>query len=83
MDDYRLIQILNALRELGEDSAISKGIKIHINTTIKILETANCEHCLKVSRAINEIEPLSTEISVEAFTRTQLFNIVSMLEALK
>lgn len=75
----KLLAALNSLRELEADTQIPKNVKLRISQTIKILEE-NSEQSIKVSRALCGLEELSEDVNIEAFTRTQIFNIVSILE---
>lgn len=74
-----LQQVLVALRELNEDSTTPKNVKLKVENTIKLLN-ANAELSIKVSKALNELEVVADDSSVQAHTRTQIFNIVSLLE---
>ncbi len=74
-----LQQVLVALQELNEDSTTPKNVKSKVENTIKMLN-ANAELSIKVSKALNELEEVADDSSVQAHTRTQIFNIVSLLE---
>ena len=79
--DEKLALIIQSLRELEEDTQVPKHVKIRIANTIKTLDQTS-ELSIRVSRALSELEELSDDVNMQAFTRTQLFNIVSMLEAI-
>lgn len=74
-----LQQVLVALQELNEDSTVPKNVKLKVENTIKMLN-ANAELSIKVSKALNELEVVADDSNVQAHTRTQIFNIVSLLE---
>ncbi|HLF54188.1 MAG TPA: UPF0147 family protein [Candidatus Nanoarchaeia archaeon] len=74
-----LQQVLIALQELNEDSTTPKNVKLKVENTIKLLN-ANAELSIKVSKALNELEVVADDSSVQTHTRTQIFNIVSLLE---
>ena len=73
--------ILLALQEVEEDSSTPKNVKEKISLTIKVLNT-DAELAIKVSKALHELEYLSEDSNVQPYTRTQIFNIVSLLEFL-
>lgn len=75
----KLLTIITALQELESDTTLPKNIKTKLATTIKLL-TENAEQSIKVSRALHALESLGDDSNVPSFTRTQVFNIVSMLE---
>ena len=67
------------LKELLEDSSIPKNVKENIEKVIKILEDTG-ELSLKVNKALNVLDEISDDINMQSYTRTQIWNIVSMLE---
>ncbi len=79
MGTEKILAVINLLRELEADTQIPKNIKQRVGQTIKTLEQ-NSE--LSVSRALSELEVTLEDVNMQTFTRTQLFNIVSMLEAI-
>ncbi len=74
-----LNQVLFALQELEQDVTTPKNVKAKISTTIKVLNEKS-ELSIKVSKALNELESIAEDINVQPYTRTQIFNIVSLLE---
>ncbi len=74
-----LNNVLEVLKELSEDSIVPKNIKSKISEVIEILE-GDSEMSLKISKALHELEEISDDSNLQAFTRTQIWNITSMLE---
>lgn len=75
----QITMVIAALRELEGDSQVPKNVKTKITSTISTLEQAG-EMPIKVSRALQELEQLTEDNNMQAYTRTQIFNIVSLLE---
>jgi len=78
--DTQLLSIIGYLQELEQDSTVPKNVKGKIVSTIKALQEDR-ELSIKVSKALHELEVLTEECNMQPYTRTQLFNIVSLLEA--
>jgi uncharacterized protein (UPF0147 family) len=76
-----LTMVIAALRELEQDNQVPKNIKTKIISTISVLEQAG-EMPIKVSKALQELEQLTDDNNMQAYTRTQIFNIVSLLEVI-
>jgi len=74
-----LQNVLAALQELEQDSSTPKNVRARLASTIKVLNE-NAETSIKVSKALHELEDLTEDTNVQSYTRTQLFNIVSLLE---
>ena len=77
MDTFQ--QALFALSELGNDSSTPKNVKAKIVIALKLLSD-DTERSLKISKALSELEELTSDSNLKSDTRTQLFNIVSLLE---
>jgi uncharacterized protein (UPF0147 family) len=81
MQNKKIIEIIQALQEVEEDSSIPKNIKEKICHTIKLMNEET-DLSIKLSRVLQSLEELSENTNMEAFTRSQIFNIVSMIEGL-
>jgi uncharacterized protein (UPF0147 family) len=77
----QLTMVIAALRELQDDTQVPKNVKARIVSTIQLLEQEG-ETSIKASRAQQELESLAEDNNMQAYTRTQIFNIVSLLEVL-
>jgi hypothetical protein len=71
--------IIAELNELLEDASVPKNIKENIERVIKTLNEDG-DPSVKVSKALNELDEVSNDINMQSYTRTQIWNIVSMLE---
>jgi uncharacterized protein (UPF0147 family) len=72
-------QVIFALYEMEQDASTPKNVLLKITSTIRVL-SENTETSIKVSRALHELEDLAEDANVQPYTRTQIFNIVSLLE---
>ncbi len=75
-----LAQVLFAIRELNDDSQTPKHVREKLSSAIKVLSDGS-DMKIKLHRALNELENLADDSSVQSYTRTQIFNIVSLLES--
>lgn len=74
-----LQQAIYALQELIDDSSTPRALKVKIVSVMTVLNQ-NTEQKIKVSKALNQLESVTEDSTLQPFTRTQLFNIVSLLE---
>ena len=74
-----LFKIIQALEELEQDNTVPRNVKIKVANTIKLLRDES-EKSIKISKALHELEELSEDVNVQPYTRSQIFNIVSLLE---
>lgn len=69
---------IKLLGELKKEQAISKNIKERIDRIISYLEK---DPELGKDKALTEIEELMEGNNIEPYMRTQIWNIVSMIES--
>ncbi len=79
MGQEQVNQAIMVLKEITSDSTIPKSILLKVQNTIRFLESKE-ETPIKVSKALTEIEELTLDNNIEPITRTQLFNVSSILE---
>lgn len=75
----KLKDIIESLNEMMSDSTVPRNVKSKLQLTLNALNE-DIEISLRVNKALNELDELTDDINVEAYTRTQLWNLVSMLE---
>lgn len=74
-------EVIDALLEVANDNTIPKNVREKINNIITNLKHQD-ELSLKIDRALHELEEISEDSNLQAYTRTQVWNIASMLESL-
>lgn len=82
MTSDELQGIIEGLEDIRTDSTVPKNIKNKIQEIIITLKDSNIELSMKVDKAQQELEEINSDTNIQSFTRTQLWNIVSMLETL-
>ncbi len=71
--------IIDALNDVEQDGTVPRNIKERIQKTIGVL-TSTGENSMKIDKALQELDEIADDINLQAYTRTQIWNIVSMLE---
>ena len=82
MDNEDIGEILESLEDIKGDSTVPKNVKLKIDEIISTLKRTDIEISIKVDKAQQDLEEISSDSNLQTFTRTQLWNIVSMLETL-
>lgn len=82
MNDDKLKDILKALQDLSVDDTVPKNVAKKIESTIQILQKEEEELSIRIHKALNELDELADDVNMQPYTRTQVWNIVSALEAL-
>ena len=81
MTNDELMGIISAIQELGEDNCVPRNVKNKLDETRKVLEE-NEELPVRVNKALNVLDEIADDTNLQPYTRTQLWNVVSMLESI-
>ncbi len=73
--------VLAAIEEMQEDSTVPRNVKMRLLEIAKLLQSDG-DISMRVNKALDELDEISDDANLQSFTRTQLWNIVSMLETL-
>ena len=73
--------IIEAIEEIKEDVAVPKNVKTKLSGIIGILKEEG-DFSLKVNKALSELDEIADDTNLQPYTRTQVWNLVSLLEAL-
>ena len=71
--------VIDVLVEICEDSTNPKNLKDKMDHIINILKE-KIDNSIKVNRALDELDEIVNDNNMQQFTRTQIWNVVSMLE---
>ncbi len=71
--------VLDFINELREDASVQKNIKTKLEQIEKILLNGE-DTSIKVSKALADLEGIADDVNLQPYTRTQILNIVSLLE---
>ena len=74
-----LDEVITALQELEEDASLPKNVKDKVQR-ISLFLQEKTELSLKIDKALQEFDEISDDINLEPFTRTQIWNMVRLLE---
>jgi len=78
-----LEEVMSILEELHEDTLLPKNVRMQIEQIMRDLQDETAELAIRRDRALATIEELSMDSTLEAYTRTQLFYVVSLLESIE
>lgn len=77
-------EVLSALKLMESDNSIPKNVRLKVKAALTALEDVNGKSAeVKVDKALQELDELSGDPNIPAYTRTQIWSIVSALEGLE
>jgi uncharacterized protein len=74
--------IIEALTELNSDSSVPKNVKSKIAEIIALLNKSD-DLSIRINKALNLLDDISDDNNIQTYSRTQIWNIVSMLETVQ
>jgi len=78
--DMAILDLVDTLSQLEQDSSIPKNIKIKLQTAISVLKEDGKDLKIKANKALQELDDLSDDPNMPTYIRPQIWNIVSILE---
>ncbi len=77
----QISEVIEFLSALQEDSGVPKNIKLKIQEIIDSLkDTENVS--IKINKALSDLEEIAEDSNMQSYTRTQIWNAISLLETL-
>ncbi len=73
--------VIEVLAELIDDNTVPKNVKMHIEQIVSALKGKE-EMSLKLNKALSLLDEISDDSNIQPYTRTQIWNVASMLESL-
>jgi uncharacterized protein len=76
-----LDSVIVALSDLHADSSVPRNVRIKIDVMITTLKQ-DSEISIKVNKCLSDLDEISGDVNLQSYTRTQLWNVMSILEKL-
>ncbi|MFB6076291.1 MAG: UPF0147 family protein [Candidatus Aenigmatarchaeota archaeon] len=80
MKSDELGPIIQALEDIKEDKRVPKNIREGCKECMEILNDEEEDFSVKVNSCVSILDEISNDPNIPMYTRTQVWNIVSMLE---
>ncbi|MEA3343370.1 MAG: UPF0147 family protein [archaeon] len=76
-------EVLEIIEELADDRRVPRNIRAHIQQAMDSLKDEKQSTTVKLSTAISFLDEASNDPNIPSHARTQIWNIVGMLESLQ
>lgn len=73
--------VISVLSELLEDTTVPKNVRTKIQMIIESLNEKT-DLSIRINKALSLLDEISDDNNIQAYTRTQIWNIASLLESL-
>ncbi len=76
--------VIDTVNDIMDDPTLPKNIKTNLECIISVLKESKPKDIkLKADKCIHDLDDISSDVNLQPFVRTQLWSVVSMLEALE
>jgi hypothetical protein len=79
--EEKLEPVAEALKRVAEDKSVPNNIQKDCNECIEILDEEDEELSVRINSCTSILDEVSNDANIPMYTRTQIWNIVSMLES--
>jgi len=76
-------EVLELLSELREDDCVPRNVKMRLENACTALQCGDRPMSVNVDASLQELDEASENSNVPAYTKTQIYSIVSKLECIK
>ena len=82
MSEEKILEILEVLTQIKDDDTVPRNVREKINTAMLALNEDNKELDVKINKSLQELDEVSDDPNLPIYARTQLWNVVSLLESI-
>lgn len=83
MISEEVLNIITNLSQIEEDQSVPKNIRAKIKNAVIALKQEKTSIEIKKDKALQELDNLDDDPNIPMYTRTQIWNIVSLLESIQ
>jgi len=81
--EERIKQALAVLAEVSEDSTTPRNIRRAAKEALDVLANSSQGHGDRAAQAVNILDDISQDPNMPPYTRVKLWNVMSLIEAIK
>ena len=82
MSEETIKSIIESLSQIQIDVSVPKNVRLKMEKAISALQDENKSVKVKIDSSLQELESIDEDPNIPVYTRTQIWNIVSLLESL-
>ena len=82
MSEDKLKNVVEVLDQIEKDFSVPKNIRLRIKNAAVALEENGKSIDVRIDRSLQELDEVSDDPNIPSYTRTQIWNIVSLLESI-
>ena len=75
--------IISLIQQVANDRTVPRNIRTLCEDSIKILQNEKEDLAVRINTVISSMDEVSNDPNIPTYTRTQVWNIVSLLESIQ
>ena len=85
LEEYErsIAQAMEVLRNISEDTTTPRNIRRAAKNAMDALQDQSLSHAVRAANAISLLDEVSQDPNMPPYTRTKIWNVVSILENIK
>lgn len=82
MTEETINQVIETLIQMQADTSVPKNVRLKIENATKALQDETRSIRVKIDKSLQELDNLDEDPNIPVYARTQIWNMVSLLESL-
>jgi uncharacterized protein (UPF0147 family) len=75
--------VIPLIEQIANDRTVPRNIRAKCEDSIKILQNEKDDVAVRINSVISSMDEISNDPNIPMYTRTQVWNIVSILESME
>jgi hypothetical protein len=76
-------KIIPLLQQVASDRTVPRNVRSKVESSIKILQDSKEDIRVRIGTVIADLDDVANDPNIPMYTRTQVWNIVTALEAMR
>ena len=77
-----LVEVMDMLSQIGEDSTVPKNVRFKVKNALVVLNTEGRSLPVKINASIQELDECSDDPNIPPYVKQQIWDVVSRLESI-
>ena len=81
--ETKISEVIETLNQIEKDFTVPKNVRAKIKCAFAVLEKDCKPLPIRIDESIQELDEVSDDPNIPSYTRTQIWNILSILESIE
>ena len=76
-------EVINLIQQVANDRTVPRNIRSKCEESIDVLKDEKEDTAVRINTVISNMDEISNDPNIPTYTRTQVWNIVSIMESMQ